>query len=195
MEPVKVLYIDDHIDLYVSRYLSNKYKFYQELTFDMGSTYESLLREEKVHWAEIIVIDSVLFENAYQKNQKMKGEEFKLILRRVSPFKEVIVVTQNEIPDGYKFLKKFEASAYGPEDEDNFFENEWKPTLDQATDCIILCRKVFQSIETKNYVDDYLMQSIQQSLEGKDEYDGLTVTDIDNIVEAFEEVKKAYANR
>lgn len=196
MEKVNVLYIDDHIDMYISLYLDEMYTYegihteYAERTFTTDDTYESLLNDKEVRSADIIIIDSMLFENASLSNQKLTGEEFELILKKVFPFKEVIVVTQNDLDKEYKVLRKFDTSS--SESDQVFFEREWKPILDQAVEQIKLSRKLLRRIQEKNYVEKYFFEQIQQSLQGESEYEELTVADIDKLISAFEEIKNEY---
>lgn len=199
MESVKLLYVDDNEDKYISQYLDEEYGYtdvnieYLERQFNAEDSYESLLSYKDVHSADIIIIDSLLFENANLSNQKLTGEEFEIILRKVFPFKEVIVVTQNNIDENYKVIKKFDTSS-GVNSKD-FFEKEWKPLLDKAVERVILYRKVLKRIEQKNYVEKFFFEEIQQSIQGESEYDKLTVADIDKLISAFEDVKKKYDNK
>lgn len=198
METVKLLYIDDNIDPYISQYLNEEYTYegihteYAERTFTAEDTYESLLTDREVRSADIIIIDSMLFENANLSSQKLAGEEFELILRKVFPFKEVIVVTQNDVDEEYKVLRKFDTSS--DQSDKVFFEREWKTTLDQAIEKIKLCRKLLRRIKEKNYVERYFFEEMQQSLQGESEYETLTVADVDRLISAFEEIKKEYDN-
>lgn len=198
METIKLLYIDDNADPYISQYLYEEYGYegvnieYLQRPFEAEDTYESLLSDKYVHSSDIIIIDSVLFENANLSNQKLTGEEFKIILRKVFPFKEVIVVTQNDIDEDYRVIKKFDTSS--GENSENFFEKEWKPILDMAVESINLCRKLLNRIEEKNYVEKYFFEEIQQSLQGESGYDKLTVADVDRLIAAFEDIKREYDN-
>lgn len=199
METIKILYVDDNTDPYISQYLYEDYGYkgvsivYLQRTFKQEDTYESLLCDRDVHFADIIIIDSVLFENANMSNQKLAGEEFEIILRKVFPFKEVIVVTQNDIDEEYRVIKKFDTSSGGASKD--FFEKEWKPVLDNAVERVILCRRLLKRIEEKKYVEQYFLEEIQQSLQGESGYDKLTVEDVDRLIAAFEGVKKEYDNK
>lgn len=199
METIKLLYVDDNADAYISQYLYEEYVYeginieYLQRPFDAEDTYESLLSDKNVHLADIIIIDSLLFENANLSNQKLAGEEFEIILRKVFPFKEVIVVTQNDIDEECRVIKKFDTSSGGSSKD--FFDKEWKPTLDKAVERVKLCRKLLKRIEEKNYVEKYFFEEIQQSLQGESGYDKLTVADIDRLIDAFEGVKREYDNK
>ena len=198
MVNIKVLYIDDNVDPYISQYLYDEYNYkdvnieYCQRTFESEDTYESLLNDRDVHLADIIIIDSLLFENANLSNQKLSGEEFEIILRKVFPFKEVIVVTQNDIGKEYKVIKKYNTRS--GDSSEQFFEKEWKPILDNAVENVKLYRKILKRIEEKNYVEKYFFEELQQSIQGESEYDKLTVADVDRIITLFEEIKREYDN-
>ncbi|MDE6388695.1 MAG: hypothetical protein K2L82_12925 [Lachnospiraceae bacterium] len=199
METIKILYIDDNADPYISQYLYEDYGYegvnteYLQRPFEVEDTYERLLSDKDVRSADIIIIDSLLFENANLSNQKLAGEEFEIILRKVFPFKEVIVVTQNDIDEECKVIKKFDTSS-GNSSKD-FFDKEWQPVLDKAVERVKLCRRLLKRIEEKNYVEKYFFEEIQQSLQGESGYDNLTVADVDRLIVAFEELKREYDNK
>lgn len=198
MEIIKICYVDDDIDLYASKYLRDDYSnenvqiIYKQSPFLDEDTYESLLRKDEVKGADVLIIDSKLFKNANIGNDKLSGEEFSIIIRKIFPYKEVMVITQNDVDGDYTIFKKYDSSTGG--EAKTFFVDQWKPVLDKAIIKILACRKWLKQIEEKNYVEKYLMEQIQSSLEGNAEYGGLTVKDIDKLVEAFESVKGKYGN-
>ena len=198
MEVIKICYVDDDIDLYASRYLRTEYACdeseiqYKQCVFLEEDTYESLLKKDEVKEADVIIVDSKLFKNANIANDKLSGEEFSIIIRKIFPYKEIMVITQNDIDDECLIFKKYDSST--GQDATLFFEKQWKPILDKAIKNILTCHKWLKQIEEKNYVETYLLEKIQSSLEGNAEYEGLTVKDIDKLVEAFESVKGKYEN-
>jgi archaellum biogenesis ATPase FlaH len=199
MENIKVLYVDDNTDPYISQYLYDEYEYegviieYRQRQFEAEDTYESLLSDKEVHSADIIIIDSLLFENANLSNQKLTGEEFEIILRKVFPFKEVIVVTQNDVDEECRVIKKFDTSS--GDSSKHYFETEWKPLLDKAIERVKLCRKLLKRIDEKDYLERYFFEAIQQSLQGESGYDILTVADVDRLIASFEEIKREYDNK
>lgn len=82
------MYVDDNTDNHISEYLSEEYEYkdvkksYEERPFTSEDSYETLLTDEKIRLADIIIIDSVLFENANFVNEKLAGEEFEIILKK-----------------------------------------------------------------------------------------------------------------
>lgn len=72
METINLVYIDDTPDIDLSRYLDNLHQYYTsngfafeyyEIPFDNQKDYSSLLKDMRVQTANIIIIDSRLFEN------------------------------------------------------------------------------------------------------------------------------------
>lgn len=190
------MYVDDNTDNHISEYLSEEYEYkdvkksYEERPFTSEDSYETLLTDEKIRLADIIIIDSVLFENANFVNEKLAGEEFEIILKKIFPFKEMIVVTQNDVDEDLNILRKYDSSS--KLDKKVFFEKEWKPYLDDAIHRTLLYRKVLKRIEEKKYVETYFLEEIQKSLAGEDSYEKLTVEDIDKLIESFEGLKSEY---
>ena len=87
MELINMLYVDDKIDLYVSKYLNSyssdmvKYK-YSELKFENKYSYEDLLKNDEIQKADILFLDSMLFENGNVQDNKISGEELGLIIKK-----------------------------------------------------------------------------------------------------------------
>lgn len=195
MDMINMCYIDDDIDLFASKYLHD-YKnekaeiIYYQITFTSEDTYKSLLEKNEVKEADILVIDSMLFKNSKMRNNKLSGEEFAVIVRKVYPYKEVMVITQNDIDGDYGIFKKYDSSS--GMDSSLFFEKEWEDVLNKAVIGILSNRKLLKRIGEKKYVETYFWEQMQSSLKGNAEYEELTVKDIDKLVEAFEKVKGKY---
>ena len=92
MERFNILYIDDSPEAGLERYLDKEYTHeeyeteYADIIFDPNNGYESLIRDPKVQSANVIFIDSRLFENRTVTAGKFSGEEFKIILKKYYPF-------------------------------------------------------------------------------------------------------------
>ena len=196
MENIVVLYVNDSTDPYISQYLYEDYVGpdvkieYSERKFEVEDSYETLLKDYQVHAADIIIIDSVLFENASFSSEKLTGEEFEIILKQVFPYKEVIVVSQNDIDQDVAIIKKYDTSLR--ESNQDFFQKNWKPILDKSVNKVKLNRKMLKRIKDKNYVEPYFLEEIQQSLIGEVGYRKLTVDDIDTLINKFESVINEY---
>lgn len=199
MELISMLYVDDKIDLYVSKYLNSysndmaEYK-YSELKFENKYSYEDLLGNDEIQKADILFLDSMLFENGNVENNKISGEELGLIIKKVFPFKEIIVITQYQDKMEYSTLKKYNSNTYNC-DENSFFQNNWNKEIVNATKNIILNRKILKNISLKKNVEQFLFEKMENSINGVSNYDNLTKKDIDNLINAFEEMRKNYEER
>ena len=196
MELITMLYVDDKIDLYVSRYLNsysnNKAEYkYSELKFENKYSYEDLLENNEIQKADILFLDSMLFENGNVENNKISGEELGLIIKKIFPFKEIIVITQYQDKMEYSTLKKYNSNTYQC-DEDLFFQENWNKEIINATKNIILNRNILKNISSKRYVEKYLFEKMENSINGLSNYDNLTKADIDSLIKAFEEMRKLY---
>lgn len=193
---IKIVYIDDSPDLALSEYL-DQYRFRDcliqhdmDIPFNPEEGYESLIHNQWVREANIILIDSVLFENRTIPHSKLTGEEFKLILRKHFPFIEVIVVTQKEIEDGFVKIPKYDAQKHQGTAFDYYKENLPRH-LDEAVRNILDYRKIAANLKNNKALERVLVEKITNSIEGTGTYDELTKTDIDKMVRAFKEVQEA----
>lgn len=91
MDKYSLVYIDDNPETSLTRYLDEEFQgenyeiVCSEIIFKPEDGYESLLFDQRVSSANIILIDSWLFENRTAANVKFTGEEFKLILKKLFP--------------------------------------------------------------------------------------------------------------
>lgn len=195
METIKILYIDDKIDVLLEKYLdkqyiNDKYKIeYDEFTFDPSSGYESLIRSQLIRSANIIFIDSMLFENR-TATDKFSGEEFKIILKKYFPFIEVIVITQNDINTDIGMVSKYDHRHADGKDAEEYYSEKLKPCINNAIYNIMCYRKLAQIMEENEGWEPVLKEKIINSLEGMEAYDELTKDDIDQMIEAFKEIQE-----
>ncbi|WP_454948189.1 hypothetical protein [Gemella sanguinis] len=197
MEQIEILYVDDKIDLYVSQYLRSyskdniTYK-YSEFKFNSKHSYENLLECEDVKKADILFLDSMLFENRDVVNNKISGEELGLIIKKIFPFKEILVITQYQEKTDYSALRKYNSSTYPNIDSKGFFRENWEKEIVNATNNIILNRNILNNISSKHYVEKYLFEKMENSINGTSSYDDLTKEDVDRLIDTFEEMRKLY---
>lgn len=193
MDKINILYIDDDFDFRISKYMA-KYKnknvdiAYDELLFDDSLGYEKLINDIRVYSANIILIDSQLFKNETAFKGKYTGEQFRLILRKLFPFIKVIVITQNPLNQAFPST----ISKYKPEMKetpDDYYKNNLENLLDLAIDKVCEYRKIKESI-TQEIMNKYFIEKIENSLDGLSEYDELSKSDIDKIVEAFKRIQE-----
>jgi putative type II DNA methylase protein len=198
MKKVKLIYVDDKIDLYVSRYLLKNSDIlnydYEEITYNNEFTYENFLESEIVQKSDIIILDSMLFENNNSKNNKITGEELGVIIKKIFPFKEILIITQNQDKSEYCDLNKFNSKSY-ENNSDSFFEKRWLPSLEKAIAKISLNQKIMKNIKMKDYMDTVLYEKIYNSICGISIYDELKESDINNLIKAFQEMRDIYEKR
>lgn len=193
MQNINLVYIDDIIDPNISKYLSS-YKpsdvniKYDELKFELNNGYESLINNSLVRTANVILIDSTLFQNSTAANGKYTGEQFKLILRKIFPYIEVIVITQNEITGEFsstipKFNPRKDNSA------EAYYSKLLPTKIEPAIKSICEYRDIITEIKPDTNTS-MLIEKINNSLDGIEVYDELKKSDIDAIVEAFKKLQE-----
>lgn len=115
MENINIVYVDDSPDIYLNLFLKS-YKRegtkinYSSIIFEQDYSYKTLLEKPAIRDANIVFIDSRLFENR-GVGGVFSGEEFKLILKKTFPYIEVIVISQKAIGDGFQTIAKYDLSV------------------------------------------------------------------------------------
>ncbi|WP_455938547.1 hypothetical protein [Gemella morbillorum] len=185
------------IPTFVSAYLNSYSKDdvtynYTEFRFEIEHSYVNLLEHKDVQNADILFLDSMLFENRNVGDNKISGEELGLIIKKIFPFKEIIVITQYQEKIGYSALRKYNSSTYPCGDSTSFFRNNWEKEIVKATKNITLNRNILNNISSKHYVEKYLFEKMENSINGTSNYDDLTKEDVDSLIDAFEEMRKLY---
>lgn len=95
---VKILYVDDKLDINISRFLRKKCSEdsmleYDELNISSDMDIDSLIYNEAVVNADIIIIDNMLYENTTTKNRDC-GVDIIPLLHYYHPYKRILVLTQ-----------------------------------------------------------------------------------------------------
>ena len=191
MSEIKITYVDDSIDLTLSRFLETKFgENYSEYEFDCNNGYEDLLKSEQISGANIVIIDSKLFEDSHVHDKKFTGEEFKIILRKIFPFVEVIVITQNEELIEEQIVRKYKEQQDGVS-ASNYYENSLIPCINHSIENLNAYRKIADKLQKNTDIDKMLVEKIINSLNGIDEYDELKAEEVDKLIKAFEELHKS----
>lgn len=198
---IKMVYIDDKPEPALSEFL-DKYinpmcdiQSEEDITFNPDvDEYNDLIQNPTVTGANIIIIDSMLFENRNQTN-KLTGEEFKLVLRKQFPFIEVIVVTQKYNNDEIDIVPKYASRKNKERTPAAYYKNILTPILDQAVHKIVDFRKIENKIKDNVSIEKVLIEKTTDSLNGVSNYDDLTKSDIDKIVKMFQEIQEAINER
>ncbi|MGL5123137.1 MAG: hypothetical protein ACRC6K_03085 [Fusobacteriaceae bacterium] len=195
MEKINILYIDDCLDMSLVDYLSEEYinktiiKNYDEISFETDDNYEKLLNNEKVKIANIIIIDSSLFEEN-NANNMFTGEEFKIIFKNYFPYAEVIIVSQNtENKIDYGIIEKFKHSKEIKKPKE-YYDDKLKLLLDEYIKKILELRNILKKMKKNESLSKILIDRIGNSVNGIIEYQDMTSKDIDDLIKSFKEVER-----
>lgn len=190
-----LVYIDDKPESALTKYLDKEFHSddYEiecsEIIFNPLDGYMSLLCDAKVKSANIILIDSLLFENRTVTDGKFTGEEFKLILKKIFPFIEVIVITQNETNLGVEKISKYDNSSGKTASE--YYSNLLPNRLDKAIANIRQYWLLAELVKDNDSWETVLKERVLATLKGTNTYDELKKADIDNLISAFQEMQES----
>ncbi|WP_025677337.1 hypothetical protein [Paenibacillus polymyxa] len=194
MNGFNILYIDDSPESGLARYLDTEYSHeqyetdYYEITFNPEEGYESLIRDPKVQSANIIFIDSRLFENRKVASGKFSGEEFKIILKKYYPFIEVIVISQNGADPSVNTISKFDPNC--GENASAYYAEHLPLYIEKAIENILVYRRLAEKLEVNTNWESTLKEKIINSLNGVGKYDELNKSDIDALINTFKEIQE-----
>lgn len=197
MENINIVYVDDNPDIYLNLFLES-YKGegikinYSSIIFEQDDSYKTLLENQVIRDANIVFIDSRLFENR-GVGSVLSGEEFKLIIKKIFPYIEVIVISQKAIGEDFQTIAKYDLTSYMSDVDDikksafDFYSREIIPLIKEKIQNVIKFRKILERIQNEKIgIDKYLIENIENSIKGTDEYDQLSSKDLDNVIKAFQ---------
>ena len=189
---ISIVYVDDDIDNNLSRYLgefcsSDPHFACSELKFNNTDTYLSLLNNEDIRKSNILLIDSRLFKEADAASNQLSGEVFRVIINKVFPYIEVVVISQNAMDVEWCVVPKCKTARSYSEFKE-YYDKELGPILREKSKKICETRRILASLENKDTVETALLEKLQRSIAGETEYDELKASDIDNMIEAFKEL-------
>lgn len=195
MDKYSLVYIDDNPETALTRYLDEEFQgdnyeiVCSEIIFKPEDGYESLLSDKRVSSANIILIDSWLFENRTAANVKFTGEEFKLILKKLFPFIEVIVITQNGTDSDIRKIEKYDKSLANTASE--YYTSKLPKIINHAVANIQQYRLLADLVKKNDTWEEVLKDKVIATLKGINTYDKLTKDDIDSLILAFKEVQES----
>lgn len=202
---INICYVDDIIDSRLNRYLVeyceqkniDAQDFFlnaHENQFLASDDYKSLLQNPKINSANILLIDSRLFENETSGLNKFTGEQFKIILRKVHPFIKTIVISQNEGKGISKTISKYKSriGTNNREEARIFYDTVLAPILEDYIFSTIEEYQVLEEIKSEREIDPVLVANIQSTIDGITSTDLLEKKDLDELISLFNEVKKNY---
>ena len=193
-EKINLVYIEDDRDEAISAYLEEDYKSdkydveYYEIEFEGDKGYESLLDSPEVASANVILIDSRLFENDRIQNKgKFSGEEFRMILRKVFPFIEVLVISQNGENKDFEIIPKYRSGS--SETSTEYYDRVLKNKIDECIRRVITFRNISKKLENNKEIEKFLVEKAVDSLNGINDYEDLSKEDIDKLIAAFQSME------
>lgn len=195
MEQIKILYIDDKPDTDLDKYLDKYYKNenysieYDLIQFNPNDGYESLLQDTRVQTANVILIDSWLFQNKTAVSGKFTGEEFKMVLQKFYPYIEVIIITQNEKDSDIDMIEKYDLSNKSKTAQE-YYADEIPQYINKAIDHIHQLRIIALKISQNDSWEKLLKEKVLDTLNGTNKYDSLTKDDIDELVSTFKLIQE-----
>lgn len=195
MLKMNLVYIDDVPEPSLARYLDSEYHHsdvvisYSDIIFDPSDGYERLLYDSKVQSANIIIVDSWLFENKTAGTGKFTGEEFKLVLKKFYPFIEVIVITQNGTDPSIQKIEKYDPTSGKTSTE--YYDEKLSSCIDDAIRNIVQYRVLSQKLNENESWETILKEKVLDTLSGTQAYDELTKTDIDKLIAAFKDIQES----
>ncbi len=193
MKRINVVYIDDNLDLEISRFLegyrSSEVEIkYEEISFSDYNGYNDLINDVRVKEADVIIIDSRLFENDNVTTDKFTGEELGIILKKFFPFKEVLVVTQNLIERDFGAISKYRGDFGGC--AQTYYADNLGGELEKSINKVVVYRNIANKLAGNVGIDKVLIERIEDSLRGLSQYEELNKKDIDELIKAFEELQE-----
>lgn len=191
----RLVYIDDEMEISLSHYLDKHLKDEldgtielecEEIKFDPNLGYNSLINDIRVRRANIILIDSRLFEDRNASKGKFSGEEFKFIIKRTYPYIEVLVISQNKMDASLQIIPKYNCDCgMSPEE---YYDANLLQHIKNAIAQVDLYRTLANSFEENDNWEPLIKERAISNLKGTESYTELTKEDIDRLVIGFKEL-------
>lgn len=193
-DDITILYIDDKLDSNISKYLHEVmevegYKI-NEMIFSITENLESIINSNELKSADIVLIDSKLFEEEASE-EFFNGEEVKTIIRKNYPYKEVFVITQNELNDNIQWIPKYNCQ------EENFldfsrikehYDSVLKQRIDSSSANIREYRYIIGKTHSEKLKNEF--EHLNRILNSEIEYEDMSKDDIDRLINEFKEINK-----
>lgn len=198
MKSIKICYVDDKQDLVLSDYLLNfceresEFQYeYTEHRFTKKDNYQTLLDNTDLNESDIVVIDSWLFNSSEFQGEKLTGEQFKIVLKKIFPYKKTVVISQNEILDDSMTISKYRTSNKKQDSED-YYDEILKPILEKYAKECVEEKRLINTISHGSTIDSVLVSKIEKNLDGLNDETLIKKSDLDKLIDLFQEVKGNY---
>ena len=160
------------------------------MKYNPGDGYLKLIQEKVVQEANIIFVDSKLFSDNDVIEQKISGEELKVILRKFYPYIEVIVITQNGENEDLGTIAKYSASTNSDMTAQAYYASCIPVHIKNAVHNILQFRRLADILGKSQSWEKAMKEKVQNALEGIAQYDSLTADDITNLISIFREIQE-----
>lgn len=192
MPKVKVCYIDDDCDTYLSSYLSGLEEFdYSEIYVDINDTFETILSKIENAKCQIAILDSKLYKD-HNVKQKITGQELELLLAERYPYIFTVIISQNEDIARLNYFGKYKSSPLvdNSKKSKEHYDKNLKMILDFAKNKISRAHICYdQELSKDGSIDKMTLENIESLLSGNERVN-LTKKDIDDIVELLGKLKE-----
>ena len=179
----------DVLKLINNKSLFNEYEFvFSKYKFTPQDTYKTLLENSIVKDANVILIDSALFENQDSPLSKFTGEQFKIIIRQLLPFIKTIVISQEGGKNDSSTVEKWKSVGSSKE----FYHNNLLPVLARNIFAIIEEQMILIQLSKDEVVDEVLVDTIKNTASGLIDTVLFEKKDLDELINVFNEVKLHY---
>lgn len=191
MDKIKICYIDDDCDTYLSAYLIDLKEYdYEEISITSGDTFDSVISTISKKHCKIAILDSKLYKDSSVVH-KMTGQELELLLAEKLPYIFTIIISQNDDIAKLNYFEKYKSSPL----IDNIIESKkhydkiLSPILFFAKNKINRARICYeQELSKEDHVDKMTLENIESLLNGLERV-SLSKEDIDEIVNILGELK------
>lgn len=209
---ISIIYVDDKPDEYLEEYLEKTNNFgddkdinYDSVIFDSSNdSYLFLIENDKVKKANILIIDSKLFENEnVEEHNKFTGEEFKVIFSTVNPYAVVVVISQNDNLEKYGTVEKYKSSknSYDSKTAEvaakEHYDKQLKCLIQDNIKEIYFKRQILSLLkndDSKAFKGSTVIEKIDGLMNGITDYNELTDKKIDELINLIENEIKPNLN-
>ena len=110
-----------------------------------------------------------------------------MILRKVFPFIEVLVISQNGENKNFEIIPKYRSGS--SETSKEYYERVLKDKIDECIKRVITFRNISKKLENNNGIEKFLVEKAVDSLNGINDYEDLSKEDIDKLIAAFQSME------
>lgn len=206
MNEINIIYISNSIDIDLSCFLDAFYKEesnkrykskniiinYDEYEFriNQDNDYKEFLKNNIILDNDIILIDSLLFGNT-SNTKYYTGEQLKLIINKIYPYKKVLIISQCNSGNHYMSqIERFNKGRIKNEDGAiNYYKKHLTPYLDYAIDEILDQRRIINSMIENTTFDKNLVEKLENSINNIQEpYENFSQKDCNELTDLFVQI-------